>query len=500
MEKYNSFDSYLGHSKDRAYLYFLNDENMRVLKNLIVISLLIFTVLFIVELADNGTFTVSALIGLLNVTALVIFFIRYKKTVNTANIKRFVIYFFVAQLAIYIVTNMVNYDLVHMRTIHENSKKDTTVVKNSTGDTTQVNITPKKKSNVSIGYSNGQEKKGDPTQIIFIFFIFIMVFRLTRTEIFQFSALSLLLPLITELVFYQTILTSALVPNMIFCGIFFAAALIVEHRRKKKFERDYDYMHSKHYERLRMKKELDYAQQVQLSMLPPSQAVVNGIEISAMSIPATEVGGDYYDYFKIDDNKTGIFICDVSGHGVASALLLSGLRSSMHIIMEDTLNPKEIFIKLNRMIRKTQPRKMFVTAVFAIIDNEKNICELYNAGHLPPFKISGSTNELYKIKKHGITLGAMDNLGMDSLTGESQEVKISFNAGDKLIFFTDGVNEAQNERRDEFGLDNTEVYLTANTDKKPKEIIDGLISEINKFTGHKIQNDDLTIVALERIN
>ncbi len=464
------------------------------------VSTFIFAILFIVEVAENQTLTVSALIGLLNITALIIFIILYKKFINPANIKRFVVYFFVGQLAVYIVTNIVNYDLVKMKPIHDVIRNDTTVVKKSNGDTTQVTVSPKKKPNVSVGFSNTQEKKGDPTQIIFVFFVFILVFRLTRTEIIQFSALSLLLPLITELIFYQSILSSALIPNLIICGFLFASALFVEYRRKKKFEGDYDYMHSKHYERLRMKKELEYAQQIQLSMLPPGETTVNGIEISARSIPATEVGGDYYDYFKIDDNKTGIFICDVSGHGVASALLLSGLRSSMLIIMEDTLNPKEIFIKLNRMIRKTQPRKMFVTAVFAIIDSEKNSCELFNAGHLPPFKISGNSNELYKIKKHGITLGAMDNLGMDRVTGESQEVTISFNKGDKLVLFTDGVNEAQDKNRNEFGLDNTEAYLAANTHKNPKEIIDGLITEVNKFTGNKIQNDDLTILALERIN
>lgn len=464
------------------------------------ISIIIFTILFIVEIADNKTFTVSALIGLLNITALLIFIIQYKKFINSANLKRYVVYFFVGQLAVYIVTNMVNYDLVKMMPLHDVIKNDTTVVKKNNGDTTQVTISPKKKPKISVGFSNSQEKKGDPMQIIYVFFIFILVFRLTRTEIFQFSALSLTLPLIAELIFYQEIITASLPPNLIMSGFFFATALFVENRRKKKFEGDYDYMHSKHYERLRMKKELEYAQQIQLSMLPPGAANVNGIEISAKSIPATEVGGDYYDYFKIDETRTGIFICDVSGHGVASALLLSGLRSSMHIIMEDTLNPREIFIKLNRMIRKTQPRKMFVTAVFAIIDIEKNMCELYNAGHLPPFKISGQTNELYKIKKHGITLGAMDNLGIDSLTGESQEVKISFNVGDKLIFFTDGVNEAQNDKRDEFGLDSTEIYLTSNAHKKPKDIIDGLIKEINIFTGNRIQGDDLTILALERIN
>lgn len=135
------------------------------------------------------------------------------------------------------------------------------------------------------------------------------------------------------------------------------------------------------------------------------------------------MGREYFDYFKVSENEVGIFICDVSGHGVASGLLLSGLRSCMHLILEDNSNPKFIIEKLNRMIRKTQSRKMFVTAIFAVINTEKNKCMLFNAGHLPPYKISGESKEIFKIKKHGLALGAMNIVEAE---GTSNEVMLRF--------------------------------------------------------------------------
>jgi len=223
--------------------------------------------------------------------------------------------------------------------------------------------------------------------------------------------------------------------------------------------------------------------------------VIGDLEIAAISIPATEVGGDYFDYFKVSETEVGIFICDVSGHGVASGLLLSGLRSCMHLILEDNTNPKIVIEKLNRMIRKTQNRKMFVTAIFAIIDLEKNKCMLYNAGHLPPYKISGESKEIFKIRKHGLALGAMNII---EAAGTDNDVVIDFNKNDKIVFYTDGANEAMNESKAEYGLENLESYLNNNADQKANVLLNGIIADIKKFTGKSNQRDDLTFLIVQR--
>ena len=264
---------------------------------------------------------------------------------------------------------------------------------------------------------------------------------------------------------------------------------------QKKFFTEYEVYHKRHYETIRMKKELDYAREIQLSMLPENNKVIGDLSIAGTSLPANEVGGDYYDYFGISENKTGIFICDVSGHGVASALLLSGLRSCMHLILEDTSNPREVFVKLNKMIRKTQNRKMFVTAVFAVIDTEENSCTLYNAGHLPPYKISAGTDELFKIRRHGITLGAMDILETNN---DNNLVTFDFRKGDKLLLYTDGIIEAMDKNKNEYGFEKLESYLYANAGKVSTELLNGLINDVNKFTGSAEQIDDISLLVLSR--
>jgi len=165
------------------------------------------------------------------------------------------------------------------------------------------------------------------------------------------------------------------------------------------------------------------------------------------------------------------------------------------LLIEDSSNPKEIFSRLNKMVRKTQNRKMFVTAVFAVINTKENTCSLFNAGHLPPFKIDGNTNEILKIKRHGVTLGAMDYISTEK---DESEVKISFCKNDKLILYTDGVTEAMNSKRDEYGFHRLEELLYTISDKNPENILNSIISSVNNFSGRIEQRDDMTIMVIGR--
>ena len=343
--------------------------------------------------------------------------------------------------------------------------------------------------------SFGEQNDESYVQYIFFICLLILIFKFSRTEIIQLFAIGVGVPLITMLLLNTKFTPENGIPNLAFGLLFFIIAVTSERKRQKKFFEQYDFNYRKDYENIRMRKELNYAREIQLSMLPKNEAVIGDLEIAAISIPATEVGGDYFDYFKVSKNEVGIFICDVSGHGVASGLLLSGLRSCMHLILEDYSNPKVVIEKLNRMIRKTQNRKMFVTAIFAIIDLEKNKCMLYNAGHLPPYKISGESKEIFKIKKHGVALGAMNII---EAVGTHNEVVFDFNKNDKIVFYTDGANEAMNEKKAEYGLDNLENYLNNNADKKANELLNGLIKDIKKFSGNSYQRDDLTLLIVQR--
>lgn len=120
---------------------------------------------------------------------------------------------------------------------------------------------------------------------------------------------------------------------------------------------------------------------------------------------------------------------------------------------------------------------------------------LYNAGHLPPYKISGESKEIFKIKKHGVALGAMNIV---EASGSNNDVVFDFNKNDKIIFFTDGANEAMNKDKSEYGIDNLENYLNDNSDKKASDLLNGLISDIKNFTKESVQRDDLTLLIVQR--
>jgi sigma-B regulation protein RsbU (phosphoserine phosphatase) len=320
-----------------------------------------------------------------------------------------------------------------------------------------------------------------------------MLFKFSRNEVVQLYSLALGIPLIADLIFDKKADVENILIYTILSLLLFFISYSAESKRRNKFVKLYNQYIKTNYETIRMKKELDYARQIQLSMLPEPKIQFDNIEIAAMSLPAMEVGGDYFDYFKLSENEIGVFICDVSGHGVASALMLSGLRSSMHLLLEDTKNPRIIFEKLNRMIRKTQNRKMFVTAIFAVFNTKTGTCLLFNAGHLPPYKIDGKTGELFKIKKHGVTLGAVDEIAPD--TPES-DVSIDFVKGDKLVFYTDGLSEATNPSRKEFGFERIEKVLSENPVKNPDELLTLITDEVNKFTENSEQHDDMTLLIV----
>lgn len=479
MEILETFDKYLNVSREQAYNQFLDERNIKIFRVMLWIFAFFTALIFTINLSDNESFGISAALILLNLIIIVSLIIVNKKLINLSNVRRFVFFFLIFQLFMYIAVDV--FDPDHSESTEQVSNKEN--VKSDSVKKGPVKVT--------VGASSDDSF----VKYIIFFGILILIFRFSRTEIVQLFAVGVGASLLSMLFFNSHFNTSASLPNLITAFIFFVIAYTSDKKRQRKFFEQYDFYYKKNYENIRMKKELDYAREIQLSMLPENDAVIGDIDISAVSLPATEVGGDYFDYFKISENEVGVFICDVSGHGVASGILLSGLRSCMHLILEDHSQPKVVMDKLNNMIRKTQSRKMFVTAIFAIIDMEKNKCMLYNAGHLPPYKISGESKEIFKIKKHGIALGAMNSV---EKAGSSNEVVFDFNKDDKLILYTDGVNEAMNSSKSEYGLDNLELYLNSNADKKTNDLLKGLLNDISKFTNNSPQRDDLSLLIIHR--
>lgn len=485
MVQLETFDKYLLFSRDQALNQFLDEKNYRIFKVILWILTGVCSILLIVNIADAGNFNFSLFLVIINLLFIITLLLFYKKFFTVNNIRRFILIFLIYQFVSF---TFIDYSYPHT----EDDEEKTEQLQNKPPKPGKV----KSDTITKFGMKFSVKEDDDSISSNFVIFIMLMLFfRFSRTEMFQLFIVSVII-LLFSLFFLNTESdTGEFIANISIGVLLFVIALASEKKRQRKFYEQYDFYHKKNYENVRMKKELNYAREIQLSMLPKNNALIGDIEISAISVPAYEVGGDYFDYFKISETQVGVFICDVSGHGVASGLMLSALRSCMHLILEDNSNPKEVLNKLNRMIRKTQSRKMFVTAILAVIDLEKNKCTLFNAGHLPPYRISGESGEIFKIKKHGLALGAMNIV---EKSDSDSVVVFDFKKNDKLILYTDGVNEAMNQSKTEYGLDNLELFLNNNAEQSASDLLNGLLDDVKKFINDSIQRDDLTLLIIKR--
>ncbi|MEI7483429.1 MAG: PP2C family protein-serine/threonine phosphatase [Ignavibacteriota bacterium] len=475
------FDKYLEHSKEDSYRIHQDEKNFSSLRTFILILSIVTGFITITTFFDGSVDYDSYS----NFTAFIVSLllrIFYNRIFSVETIRRKIFILFVTALILFLLSAILQDFIEKKKPVADNKARVEKLKNNDNQDDQNFDITI------------DQKKTGTATIVIY-FVLSLIFFRFPKSDQIQLFSLAIGLPLLTDLIFFQDFGITGKIPMFITTLLCFVISYSSENKRHKKFNREYDVYFKRHSETLRMKKELDYAREIQLSMLPESRKSIGDLRIAATSLPASEVGGDYYDYFNINDDLTGIFICDVSGHGVASALLLSGLRSCMHLILEDTSNPKEVLVKLNKMVRRTQNRKMFVTAVFAVIDTKNNKCTLFNAGHLPPYKISGESHELFKIKRHGITLGAVDNFISDE---EDNLVTFDFKKGDKLLLYTDGIIEAMDNVKNEYGFTRLEDFLYKNTSGTPSDLLDGLISDVNRFSDGAEQVDDISILVLSR--
>src|SRR6185295_3531134 len=165
--------------------------------------------------------------------------------------------------------------------------------------------------------------------------------------------------------------------------IFLFAAAGFTQLNRRRFLAIWRKEYSRNRERLRMREEIEYARKIQLSMLPQRAPELEWLEMAAASLPATEVGGDYYEYFQPSESKLILVIGDVAGHGLASGLLLSGVRSCLYLVEEDLTSPIQVMERLNHMVRRTTDKRTYVTLLCAVLDREDDTLTVVSAGHPP---------------------------------------------------------------------------------------------------------------------
>lgn len=241
-----------------------------------------------------------------------------------------------------------------------------------------------------------------------------------------------------------------------------------------------------------LKQELDIATIIQMSILPktfPAFPDRKDFEIYAKMIPAKEVGGDLFDFFLIDKYRLGIIIGDVSGKGIAAALLMAVCKTLLRATAIKGMPADNVLTEVNKILVDDSPPNMFVTVFYGILDTRNGSFEYSNAGHNSPYLISseGSLKKLDNIG--GLMIGAMKD-------AEYESNIIMMKHDDILALYTDGVTEAFNKDDEEYDDNRLTGSLLDAGGLSTEKLVDKIISDVRKFTEGVEQSDDITCMAL----
>lgn len=245
-------------------------------------------------------------------------------------------------------------------------------------------------------------------------------------------------------------------------------------------------------ERQRISTELDVATRIQADMLPcifPAFPERPEFDIYATMNPAKEVGGDFYDFFMVDETHLAIVIADVSGKGVPAALFMVIGKTLIGDHTKPGADLGEVFSEVNELLCRSNSEGLFITAFEGVLDLVTGEFSFVNAGHEMPFIArAGGVYEVYKLRP-GFVLA-----GMEDMVYQSGSIQLA--PGDKIFQYTDGVTEATNTNYELYGMDRLSEVLAKNSGKKPAELLSIVKADIDAFVGEAPQFDDITMLCV----
>jgi len=245
-------------------------------------------------------------------------------------------------------------------------------------------------------------------------------------------------------------------------------------------------------EKERLEKELDVAREIQKKILPACDPVFEKLSIASVFIPAFEVGGDYYDFFEISKNKFGFVIADVSGKGISAAFIMAEVKGIFQSLSRMINSPKEILTKANEILNHTLSKKNFVSALYGVIDFDKEILHFARAGHCPAILIRKENAEMFK--PSGIGLGLANDMLFKS---NLEEIIIELKHDDTLVFYTDGITESKNKSLEDFGEQRFNEILINSAKENVDKIANEVIKNVTIFSSSHSQYDDITLIILK---
>jgi serine phosphatase RsbU (regulator of sigma subunit)/predicted ester cyclase len=246
-------------------------------------------------------------------------------------------------------------------------------------------------------------------------------------------------------------------------------------------------------EREHLEQELRVARRIQQASLPEEVPTLEGWQISPYYRPAREVGGDFYDFFELEDGRVGVVVGDATGKGVSAALVAAATSSMVRAVAQalDSSSPGEVLARVNETLVARIPSNMFVTCFYAIVDPKSAGLRYANAGHDLPYLRGRSSDDAEELRARGMPLGLMPEMSYE-------ENEIVLDAGDSVLFYSDGLVEAHDRHRHQmFGFPRLRALVAGHAEKR--SFVTLLLAELYSFTGEEWeQEDDITLLMLRR--
>jgi len=253
-------------------------------------------------------------------------------------------------------------------------------------------------------------------------------------------------------------------------------------------------------EKKRLEEELRIARVIQMSLLPRGPIDVAGLGIAALCVPAREVGGDYYDFFRLPNDRLGVLIADVSGKGTSAALYMAELKGLVLALSQTYDSPRLLLIEVNRIISEHLDSRSFITMTYGVIDLRQGVMTYSRAGHTPliylPATATGVPTAQILIPG-GMVLGLRIDGAAEKFVALLEEERVELGAGDVIVLYTDGITEAMNAESDLFGDERLSRLVEEHGHLDPGELRERILREIEAFVGGAGQHDDMTMILIK---
>jgi phosphoserine phosphatase RsbU/P len=253
-------------------------------------------------------------------------------------------------------------------------------------------------------------------------------------------------------------------------------------------------------EKKRLEEELRIARVIQMSLLPRGPLDVPGLAVTALCVPAREVGGDYYDFFRLPGGRLGVLIADVSGKGTSAALYMAELKGLVLALSQMYESPRQLLIEVNRLISEHLDSRSFITVTYAVFDPARGHMTFCRAGHTPLIFLPGpslAAPTARVLTPNGMVLGlSIDGAG-EKFEALLEEERIELSSGDVVVLFTDGITEAMNLESDLFGESRLSRIVEEHGHLESGELRERIMREVEAFVGLADQHDDMTMILLK---